>query len=263
METGILHDYGAVLENLLRLKTSGLAVKLLKEEDDIPEGAKKPTRDFGYHLSLCQAFAKSRREGIPVAMFMDDMWCFEPVVGLGFARAPQYFLEGNNRFPGTARTQEAGRNWAQSFPHFEYNTYKAIVSAPLRSVNFSPDVIILYCDPAQLTQLLIAVNWIDGNDITCRLSGHAGCVYSIVPVMQNNQFQVTSPCIGDRKRALAQDTELIFSFPTEKIVNLAAGLEALEQDNAGMPVKFQQMPEYELEESYAKIGRMIGLKIPD
>jgi len=255
--------YGNKIEMYLKLKTFVLAIKLLKNNKEIPSNTKRPKKDFGYHLSLCQAFAISRREGTPFAMLKEDMWCFEPVVGLGLAKAPQYFLEGNNRFPGTARTLEAGKNWAQSFPHFELGKYEGITFAPLSKTTFEPDLIILYCDPTQLTQIMIAINWIDGNDINCRLSGHAGCVYSIVPTVQNNQFQVSIPCIGDRKRAMAQNDELVFSSPVKKVGDLVVGLEALEKNKEGLPVKFQQMPEYKLEESYAKIGKLIGMDIID
>jgi len=261
MELNILRGYGNKIETYLKLNTLVLAIKLLENKKDIPFFTKRPKKDFGYHLSLCQAFAISRREGTPLTMLKEDMWCFEPVIGLGLAKAPQYFLEGHNRFPGTARTLEAGKNWVQSFPHFKLNKYKAITFAPLSKTTFEPDLIILYCNPTQLTQIMIAINWIDGNDINCRLSGHAGCVYSIVPTIQNNQFQVSIPCIGDRKRAMAQEDELVFSSPVKKVKDLVAGLEALEKNKEGLPVKFLQMPEYKLEENYVKIGKLVGMEI--
>jgi len=261
MKLKALHELGVQIENLLRLKTFCLGLKLIGTEDNMPPRAKRPKKDLGYHLSLCQALAISRREGRSIALQKDDMWCFEPVLGLGFAEPPKDFLEGHNRFPGTVRTLEAGKNWAQAFPRLDPGRFKGIVSAPLTRVDFVPDIVIIYCDPAQLTQLLTAVNWNDGSDITCRLSGHAACVYSIVPVIQNEQFQITSPCMGDRRRALAQDDEIIFSAPMKKIFDLVKGLKDLARNECGLPLRFQQMHEYELEESYAKIARLIGMDV--
>jgi uncharacterized protein (DUF169 family) len=259
-----LKDYqeaGLKIERLLRLKTFCLGVKLVGRDDPMPKGAVRPKKDLGYHLSLCQSMAKSRREGMIIASQKEDMWCFEPVLGLGFAEPPQHFLEGHNRFPGTSRSLKAGKYWAQAFPRLSPGRFKAIACFPLTKATFIPDIMVVYCDPAQLTQLLMAANWIDGRDITCTLSGHAACVYSIVPVIQNDQFQITSPCLGDRKRALAQDDEIIFSAPVKKILDLAQGLAALARNNMGLPVRFQQMHEYELEESYAKIAKLIGLDL--
>jgi uncharacterized protein (DUF169 family) len=242
-------------QKYLLLKSTPIAVKMLKTEEEIPAGAIRPLKDLGYHLSLCQTFALARRQGKTIAMLKEDNWCCEPVIGYGFEKPPEYFLEGNNRYPDTARTLEAGRNWATNqLPKFEPNKYVGIVAAPLDKANFEPDVIIVYCDPAQLTQILITVNWIDGNDVICALGGHAVCVYAVVPVIQNDQYQISIPCIGDRKRAGAQDDELIFSFPLKKAEDLIAGFKA----NLGFPIKYDVMPEYQLPKSYVKIGKMMG-----
>jgi uncharacterized protein (DUF169 family) len=69
-------DYGEELERRLRLKTFPLAVKLLEQEKDILEQAKRPLRDFGYHLSLCQGYQIARRDGETLAMLKEDNWCF-------------------------------------------------------------------------------------------------------------------------------------------------------------------------------------------
>ena len=79
----VYQEYGDELERRLRLKTFPLAIKMLESEKDIPEGAKRPLKDFGHHFSLCQVFQMSRREGRTMAMVKEDHWCFEPVVGYG------------------------------------------------------------------------------------------------------------------------------------------------------------------------------------
>ena len=203
----------------------------------------------------------SRREGSMIAMLKEDMWCFEPVIGYGLAEPPQYFLEGHNRFPESAKTLEAGKNWAQAFPRLEIGKYIGIVSAPLRAASFEPDLVMIYCNPAQLTQLLIAVNWIDGRDITCRISGHAACVYSVVPVMQSGQCQVTSPCRGDLGRAAASYYEMLFTTPMAKVEDLVIALKQLGETLFRFPIIPTLKPEYKLLESYEKIGRMIGMEV--
>ncbi len=62
---------------------------------------------------------------------------------------------------------------------------------------------------------------------------------------------------------MAQDDELVFSSPIKKVGDLVMGLEFLAKNDQGLPVKFQQMSEYKLEESYAKIGKLIGIDIID
>ena len=52
MDLSVLHGYGDELERRIKLKSFPLAIKLLEKESDIPEGAQRPLKDFGYHLSL-------------------------------------------------------------------------------------------------------------------------------------------------------------------------------------------------------------------
>ncbi len=253
-----IHRHAKIISQSLRLKTYPMAIKMLKGENEIPEGATRPLKEIGKHLDLCQAFAMTRWEGKTMALFKEDMWCFEPVVGYGLAEAPKEFLEGRNRYPATAKTLEAGGEWAQACPRMELGAYRGIVSAPLSMCNFMPDMFMLYCDPSQLTHLLIAVNWIDGGDITTTLSGHAGCVHSVVPVLKHKQFWVASPCQGDRRIAATQDTELIFSGPIEDIDDLVEAFGHLEGEWK-YPWKPYLQYERELNDNYAELGRKMGM----
>lgn len=262
----MVKDYGQLaskLKKLLYMKTEPLGIGLVKSGEKKPEGFIEPFKDLGYHLSTCQAWSFSRRRKMALIESIEDMWCFEPVMGLGFANPPDIFLKGHNRFPDTASSLEAGKEWASNMPRFPVGEYESITSAPLSyyGENFSPDVVVLYCDPAQLTQIMVAVNWIDGKDIYTRISGHAACVYAVVPVIQNNDFQVVVPCAGDRKRAMAQDNEIIFSCPIDKLEKLIEGLENIDQHGGALPVDFSLKEEYELEESYQKMGTMVGMNL--
>ena len=77
------NDYGRDLENLLVLRTSPLAIKMIETEADIPEGSMRPKRDRGYHLAQCQAFTKSRRQGDTIAMLKEDNWCWGSLFAYG------------------------------------------------------------------------------------------------------------------------------------------------------------------------------------
>ena len=258
----VFHEYGEELERLLRFKTYPLAVKLLEKEENIPEGVKRPLRDWGYHLALCQGFSMSRRDGTPIAMLKEDMWCFLPVIGCGLAEIPQYFLDGHSYFPRTAQTLELGQSQAHNFPHLESGKYIGIAFAPLKTTNFEPDLVMLYCDSAQLTQLLHAIQYTsDEEAITCRMSANAVCVYAIVPVMQDRQHQVTAPCPGDRHRAMAQDDELVFTTRTGNLERVLLGLRHNREQGYGLGGNLTLKPDYKLHEPYAKIGEMIGMDI--
>ena len=63
-----LHKMGTELEMWLRMRVHPLAIKLLKSKDEVPEGAEIPTRDWKHKFALCQAFAKSQRDGWTIVL---------------------------------------------------------------------------------------------------------------------------------------------------------------------------------------------------
>lgn len=252
------HQCGEELERELRLKTYPMALKLLEKESDIPEDAKRPTRDLGFHLSLCQAFQLSRREGATIAMLLADNWCFEPVVGFGLAAPPERFLQGHNRFPRDVASLEAGSNYAQEFPKLPTGKYIGVATAPLRATPFEPDVVVTYCDSAQLSLLLLGREYKEGRNLQCPLSSHAACVYAVVPALQERQCQVAIPCRGDHYLAMAGDEEMIFTVPREELEDLMVGLRHVRSTGSRLPRAYTMRSEYQLGESYQQIAKIIG-----
>lgn len=252
------HEIGEELEKRVRLKTFPLAVKLIEKMKDIPDGAQRPLKDTGHHLSLCQAYQISRRDGKTMAMLKEDNWCFEPVVGYGLGEPPQYFLDGYNRFPDDVATLEAGRHYAEEFPRLETGKYIGVVSAPLTMTGFEPDLVMIYCDQAQLSLLLLAKEYKEGYNLKCAMSSHAACVYAVVPAIQSGECQIAIPCRGDHYRAMAADDEMIFTVPKAKLPDLMTGLRYVNSTGSRLPRGYTLLPEYPLKESYERIGKMMG-----
>jgi uncharacterized protein (DUF169 family) len=252
--------FGEELERRLRLKTSPLGIKLLKSPEEIPKGSKRPLKDFGYHLSTCQAFAMSRRAGVTIASLKEDMWCPEPVIGYGIEEGLSHLLKDCVGYPSVFETKKACRSWHRSLPHLKLGKFIGVLSAPLTRVNFIPGVAVIYCDPAQLTQLLIAVHWKEGRPLQILLSGHTACVFAIVPPAKEKKYQVTLPCIGDRRRAMAQDEEIIFSAPGQKLGDLLAGLRHRDSSGSGLPYLFSMATDYPLPDFYVKLAKKLGME---
>jgi uncharacterized protein (DUF169 family) len=257
------NSYGVELERRLRLKTYPFAVKLLKSEADIPEGAIRPKKDLGYHLAQCQAFSMSRREGKTVAMFLGDMWCYSPVLAFGIVKPPEYYLEGNTYFPAQVSTREAAKNLAAHFPRLKYGECKGILSAPLNTATFEPDLIVIYCDSAQLRCLLVSLKYKEGERVTSTLEPGGACVQSTVPAITSGECQVAVPCGGDRRFGLAKDDEMIFTVPAGKLEDLMQGLKTLDEKDAMFPIKPGSRIEYPLNESYIRVGKEIGMEVHD
>jgi len=255
---------GEELEMRLLLRTSPVAIKMLEREEDIPRGALRPKKDLGVHLGLCQAFAKSRRERATVAMLKEDHWCFLPVIAHGLTKPPDFFLEGHTDYPDRIADLEAAKNLARTSPRLEYGKYIGVISAPLRATTFEPDLIMIYSNTNQLRCLLTAMRYRKGYVVISNLNPLGACVQATVPVLQSGDCQVTVPCGGDRRRALAQDDEMILSLPADRLGDLMVGLRHFDETGFGYKQFAPDMrPDYPLPELYVKVAKMLGMEMPE
>jgi uncharacterized protein (DUF169 family) len=199
---------GEELEKTLLLKTSPVAVKMLEKEADIPAGAMRPKKDHNYHLAQCQAFAMSRRERATIAMLKEDHWCPAALMAYGMVPIPEM------------------RNPTQMHPYecFDYGKYIGILTAPLKTASFKPDVVIIYSNTSQLRALLLSM----GHDDVAQVNGRyfpPSCAHAVVTPMLKGGYWVVLPDPGEYQRALADEGEMMFAVPAEKLSGLCVGLD--------------------------------------
>ena len=192
--------YGKELESLLRLRTSPIAVKMLESEDDIPTEAIRPKRDLGCHLAQCQAFAKTRREKETIAMLKEDNWCPGPLMAYGIVERPEIDPEKGDPFP---------------YESFEYGEYIGILTAPLISTSFEPDLVVIYSNTGQLRNMMLSLAPED-KEINSYYFPWS-CSYSVVNPIQTGQYWIVLPDPGEYERALCGEDEMIFSIPISKL----------------------------------------------
>lgn len=244
------NKYGEELERLLILRTSPLAVKMLTNEEEIPKDALRPKKDHGFHLSQCQAFAMSRRQRITVAMLKEDNWCWAPPIGFGLVD------------PQPAEKVEATRAQVKILPRLEYGKYIGILSAPLRSASFEPDVVLIYSNSAQLRSLLLTIKYGDGALVSAQFDPINSCVYAVVNPILTGQYQVNLPCAGEYPRAMAGEDELIFSMPRDKLPGLVLGLKRGEEMKMGYAYTgFDMRPDFPRPDFYKELFRAWQLDV--
>jgi uncharacterized protein (DUF169 family) len=121
-------------------------MKMLKRESEIPEGAVRPKKDRGEHYAICQVFSLARRQGMTVAMFLEDHWCFEPIISYGLVETPQDYLDGfTNSF--FIADKEAAAKHAREMTRLPVGEYPGMVVGPLKTANFDPDLTMIYSLP--------------------------------------------------------------------------------------------------------------------
>ena len=235
MTTADFNRYGEEIERVVMPRTSPLAVKMLERVENIPQGSVRPKRDRNHHLSQCQAFALSRRQKETVAMLKEDNWCFAPLIAYGLVDKPD--------------DPDIGK--FTTFPAFERGRYIGIVSSPLRTASFEPDVVIIYSNTAQLRNMLLPVHFKTTENQVDSYFFPPACAHLLVPVMETGRYMVVLPDFGEYERALAADDEIILSVPRSRMEEFVSGLLEREQGKFGaarssymMLADFPQPPFY-------------------
>jgi uncharacterized protein (DUF169 family) len=256
------NSYGEELEKLLLLRTSPIAVKMLEKEADIPKEAVRPKRDRGYHLAQCQAFALTRRKGETIAMLKEDNWCWAPLIGYGLV--PPFDEKTISPMIYIVENMKAAKKIAKIFPRLEYGKYIGIISAPLKTASFKPDLVLVYSNTAQLRSMLMAIKYKEGYLVKSEFDPIDSCVYSVVPVIKSGEYRITLPDPGEYERAMAGEGEIILSVPPDKLEELISGLKFFEEIKLGYThLNMEMRPDFPQPEFYKELFRMWGLDAPD
>ena len=226
--------YSRELLDLLRLRFEPVAVKLIADEADVPEGAIRPQRDLKTHMALCQAFSLARREYKTVYMVREDHWCWNPLIGLGHVDCSA----GTETFEVVCTAlgipdMDKARAFFEKFPRFPMNAYRGIVTAPLKGCPFDPDVVLIYSNNAQLRSMLWGIKAMTGGIVETVMDAIDSCVYAIVVPMQSGDYRVTLPDIGEFERAAPGEDEIILSVPRGRMGELLEGVRFFENSNMG------------------------------
>jgi uncharacterized protein (DUF169 family) len=220
-------SYSRRIRKMLLLRYEPIAIKMIKDETEIPEGAKCPIRDMGKHIALCQAFAMARRDMKTIYMDKGSEWCWNPLIGFGFVECE----DGSESFEIISKVLgikdiDASREFFSKFPRLPAGQYTGLVVSPLASSSFEPDLMLIYCSNAQLRSMAWAIKNETGKLIETQLDAIDSCVYSCVVPLKTGEYRVTLPDVGEYERAMADEDEIILSVPGHRIEELVKGLHA-------------------------------------
>ncbi|NLT39825.1 MAG: DUF169 domain-containing protein [Clostridiales bacterium] len=227
MEIREYNEYGRRLEQLLLLRYSPIALKLLREGDPIPEGTLRPLYDLGEHLAMCQAFAKVRRDRAALTMLKEDHWCVWPLVSYGLVTVGEedYGELGTKLF--VSDPQKGVEYFRNDYPRLNESGIAGFSVAPLASCTFVPDIVCTYCRPAQIRSFQMAAKFHSGKMLELRLDPVDSCVHSTIPVLNGQDYNITFPDPGEYERALAGEDEVMFTMRSEKLPEIVSALEFL------------------------------------
>ena len=254
-------DASRELNEMLLLRYEPIAIKLVKSEGEVPDNAIRSRRDMKKHIALCQAFALTRRDKKTLFMDKNDHWCWNPLIGFGHVDC----REGSESFEVVCKFLgipdiDAARGFFNGFPRLPLGEYIGLVSAPLCSADFDPDLVLIYSNNAQLRCMVFAVKRQTGGLIETQLDAIDSCVYACVPPVLSGEYRVTLPDIGEYERAMADEDEIILSVPGGRVGELIEGVRAFYDRGLGYALhKRDMLYDFPRPEFYDTLFDMWGL----
>lgn len=258
-----LNDFniaGQELEDRLHLRSAPIAFKLI-EEAEIPEGCLRPS-EKGTHHALCQSFAAVRRSRSSFALFKEDHWCLWPLISFRNVDLDEHDVAYLGSMQFIKDPKQSLEFYNKNFPMIDLNKKKAgIAIAPLAACTFEPDVIVIYCIPAQLRQLLMAAKFNDALVPNAALHTVNSCGAAVLPIINGEtDYNVAIPDPGEFERSLAWDDEMIFSVSAKKLESLMDAIRDITEMGFGYKqLAYDMNLEYPRAEFYNKMFEKWGL----
>lgn len=229
-----VQELAGAIDRYVRTETFPLAIRVAMDGSEVPEKARRPSRDMHIQVSVCQGVSMARRYGWTVAMSGEDLSCPIAQVAFAFRSPPPFYAEGNLARGMYAKDLEGARRTEAAVPRAEGPG--TIVVAPLARATFEPEVVAVYGNSAQVMRMVAAALFESGGSITSEFSARADCADIVNRTRQTGRPQVILPCYGDRVFGQTQDHEMAFTFPWKDAEGFRIGLEGTHQGGVRYPI---------------------------
>jgi len=229
-------EYALELERLLRLITRPIAYKKFEKAEEMDKVPK--LRKFERTFHFCQLPSLVRREGWTIGITRNNLG------------------ERCARLNGLAvSTEEAKEREAETFARVSWfgtkedamkqQTYyplippgEAVVLSPLQFVNFEPDVVLVYGNPAQMSLLMNGIQFTDYELLQFSFIGEGACTDSLAKCYVTGKPALAIPCTGERRFGSVTDDELVIALPPGQVGQAINGLKGLYARGLRYPIWF-------------------------
>jgi uncharacterized protein (DUF169 family) len=230
-------DLGKEIKRYVNMETFPVAVKILRDAKQIPDGTRRPLKDLKVKIAHCQAQSICRKYGWTIAMAKEDLGCAISGHTYGWQTTdPQGNIDFLIRM-NYAADKTAALKIHQSFKTLQQGQCEAVVYSPLERTKIEPDVILFYLNPAQLMRCIHGSTRSTGLPITSSFSGRAAsCTEGVLGAYLDKSPKVVVPGNGDRVWAAAQDHEMAYAIPSSHLKDLAEGLAKTHETGIRYPI---------------------------
>jgi uncharacterized protein (DUF169 family) len=244
------------LEKHLRVQTFPVGIRALAPGEAPPPKAKRPAMDLGVKVAICQAIGFARRYGWTLAFSGDDLSCPIAKAAFGFAERNDYYTSGALADGMYAACREAGARLEAALPKLAPGEVGGVVVGPLSRIDFAPETVLVYGNPAQVLRLLNAALYEKGGAMSCESTGRGDCADIVIRSRQTGAPQLVLPCYGDRIFGMTADDEMAFTFPFAMAEEIVKGLEGTHAGGVRYPIPVYLRYQAEFPRSYQELEKL-------
>jgi uncharacterized protein (DUF169 family) len=244
------------LEKHLRVGTFPVGIRSLRAGEPVPKKAKRPVRDMGIKVAICQSIGFARRYGWTLAFSGEDLSCPIAKAVFGFEERNDFYSSGGLADGMYASCREAGARFEDALAKFEPREFEHVVVGPLGRIDFEPETVLVYGNSAQVLRLLNACLFEKGGSMKSEFSGRGDCSDIVIRTLRTGEPQVILPCYGDRIFGMAADDEMAFTFPFRLADQVVKGLEGTHAGGVRYPVPVYLRYQADYPKSYQELERL-------
>jgi uncharacterized protein (DUF169 family) len=228
------------LNKYLRVATFPIGLKLIEDLNTLKDI--KFLKYPDHKVALCQIFSYARNYGWTMACTNEDNVCPLADITVGFENSSKLFEEGAFFIGRYNESKEAAKKTAFTMPKLEFGKIQAIVAGSLSRIDFEPDLILIWGNSAQIMRIIQGYLWKRGGRINISTFCDGVCADTISNAILSGELQIAFPCLGDRRFGMANDSDLIASFPFTLKDEIIEGIEKTHKAGTRIPIQPQISP---------------------
>ena len=219
-------DVSTKFKEILGLRWSPVAVKLVKRGEAIPTSIPEPDLNLRY----CQALTEAKK-GRVLLLLAKKHACPVGASSLGLMEAPPKVKSGEFHYKlGGFASIDAAKNMIAQRPELEAGSITATIVAPLEATPIDPDVVVVTGLPEQIYWILAASIFTAGGRISINTSPfQATCADATLIPYMTGKVNLSLGCIGCRKYANLGNEEVVVGIPIGQLEDIAVALQRLSE----------------------------------
>ena len=215
--------YCEVIESKIKLDAKPVAMKLLKSEDDIPDGIEL----INEKIRHCEMVRKASL-GSKFYSTIEEQLCLGGAGAIGLREMPEKLANGEKYYSlGRFKDLKTAKKLTSKLSIIK-DIHWGIIYAPLDEANFEADVIEIITEPVGGMKLAQSIVYNTGEKINPSFAGIqslCGDAFSNPYIEKGINF--TLGCDGSRKAADIKDNEMTVGISKYKIEEVISSLELI------------------------------------